>query len=398
MKKILLLNYCYPGQGTYLRCYYFGAYLARAGYSVDLVCASAESWDMWIRRKRPLKNLSVITLPSPIRPGSPIAYLLRTAIGVLWVLTKKYDLIHAFGAALPSTGIPIIISRWFGKKAKIALDWDDAWGDAYGPMFGRLSHAAITFLENKTPLWARPDAFTVVGRYFKVRLLKMGVPMDKINILPNGCDTNIVKPMNREAARAKVKWDKDDLILLSMGHNYFDSLITLFEAFSRVLEKRPSAKLKMLGSLLKVSKHTTRTNAILKKYDYLNGRIEWVGEVPRKRVGEYLSAADCLLLPMENSLLDEARAPIRIGDYLASGRPVVSNAVGYSRELLASAEPNAVCDNPDSSDEFAEKVLAVLDNPKLAEEIGKSGLELAEGKQNWKNICADLIAVYEKLI
>ncbi|MBI5179427.1 MAG: glycosyltransferase family 4 protein [Nitrospinae bacterium] len=394
MKKVLLLNYCWPGQGTYFRAYYFAKGLARAGYQVELVCASATAGDWGIHRRITPEGFTVVTLPSPIRPGAAAAYIMRTVLGSWRVLTGNYDAIHAFGTALPSTSVPAILARRFGKKAKILLDWDDAWGDAYGEMFSPLQHRLLTFLENKTPFWAAPDAVTVVSRYFHVKLLKAGFPENRIQVMPNGADTGIIKPIPRDSARADIGWPLDEKILLSMGHNYFGSLRVLLDTFAQVRAKKPKVKLKMLGKLLKVGKWVEKVEAILGEYAHLAADIEWLGEVPRNEIGKFLCAADCLLLPMHNGVMDEARGPVRLGDYLASGRPIASNAIGYTREILQSASPNAVCDDPDSTAEFAENVLHLIENQHFAELVGKAGLTLAQGKYNWDTIGEDVADLY----
>ncbi len=394
MRTVLLLNYYFPGSGVSFRVHYFAKYLSKAGYKVDLIYSSTKPWDLSIHTEKVNDNLTVITFPSVIRRDSPFSYLLRTFVGIYWALFKKYDLIHAFGVGLPSSSIPAIFARWFKKGTKIVVDWDDAFGEGYGKVFGFFSHAVIRFLENKTPILARPDAFTVVSRHFKIRLLKMGVSVEKINVIPNGADTELIKPIPMEEARKTVGWDIDGAIVLSMGHNYFGSLETLLETFSIVSQKRPGVKLKMLGRPMKVGRFAEVFDEILKRFDHLKEKIEWIGEAPREKVGPYLCAADCLLLPMENSVMDEARAPIRIGDYLASGRPVVSNAVGYTREVLSKAKPNGVCRDPDDGEEFANKILEVLSNPELADRMGSAGLELAEGEYNWDTICEKLEDVY----
>ncbi len=397
MKKVLLLNYCYPGQGTYFRCLYFAKSLSHAGYKVDLVCASERPGDWRVRSRVVSETLSVTTLPSPIRPGSVFAYMVRTVLGSWRVLTGGYDVIHAFGFALPSTSVPVILARYVRLKTKIVLDWDDAWGDAYGGVFSPVSHLALKFLEDKTPALARPDAFTVVSRYFHIRLLRMGTPIERIHEVPNGCDTEAVKPVPMEIARTRAGWRQDEQVILSMGHNYFGSLRILLETFALVRAKMPKTKLKMLGHVVKVGSWSGKIEETLKEFAHLSPHIEWLGEVPRGEVGKYLCAADCLALPMENGVMDEARGPIRLGDYLASGRPVVSNAVGYTRDILASIAPNALCEDPDDRQEFARLVVRVLEDRAFAQAVGKAGLDIARGKLNWQEVGAGVVFIYDGL-
>jgi len=397
LKKALLLSHSHPGQGTYYRCFYFAKSLSLAGYKVDIICASAREGDWGVRRRMVSETLSITTLPSPIRPGSPLAQVARTLLGTWRVFTGGYDVIHAFGFALPSISIPVILARRMGLKAKIILDWDSARGDAPAGMFSQFSHAARKLMENKITLVARPDAVTAVSRYFHIRLLKMELPMSRISVVPNGCDTETVKPMSREAARAGVEWNPDEQVILSMGHNYSGSLRALLEAFALVRAKKPKAKLKMLGYMAKTGKQAEKVDEVLREFAHLSPHIEWLGEAPRREVGKYLCAADCLALPMENSVTDGARGPVRLGDYLASGRPVASNAVGYTREILDSISPNAVCEDPDDRREFARIIIRVLEDPAFAQAVGKAGLELAQGRLNWRTVGAEVVAIHDGL-
>ncbi len=393
-RKALLLNYCYPGQGTYFRCLYFARGLAAAGWHIDLVCASAKAGDWRIRSHRLEEGITLYTLPSPWAPGSVPAYFIRTLIGVVWVLFGRYDVIHAFGTALPSTALPAAAARIFGKKAKRLLDWDDAWGEAYQEMFSRPAHILLAYFEDNAPRWAGPHGVTTVSRHFQTRLLKMGVPMERIHRIPNGADTALIRPIGRDAARLQAGWH-DEQVIVSMGHNYFGSLRILLRTFEEVRRRKPKAKLKMVGALLRVGKWEPKIDAILGEFAHLSPAIEWVGEVKPADLAAYLCAADVLVLPMQPGVMDEARAPIRLGDYLASGRPVVSNAVGYVREILEQGNAGMFCADPTDMHEFARKIVAVLDDASLARAMGEAGLRLATGAYNWREIGARVAAVYD---
>ena len=397
MKKVLFLNYCYMGQGTYHRCYQLAKYLADSGVEVDLICSTAKNWDWRIRYFALHHGLRLITLPGVIRPGHPLGYLLRTLIGIFWILTHRYDLVHAFAVALPSTAIP----AWFAKRVcrlPLVVDWDDAWGDGYQEMFGKLAHRTIAHLERSTPRWAKPDAVTAVSDYFVRQFERLEIPKHKINRLSNGADTAVIRPLPKAVARKKLGIGADEIIVMSMGHNYFSSLEILLESFELVRGELSSAKLYMVGQILKVGRWAKRTDEIWKKFSHLEKSIVHCGEVDYQReMSFYLSSADVLVLPMEVSVLDQARAPIRIGDYLAAGRPIASNALGYAREILSLAPCAKVNSNPSDARELGRNIVQLLRDKEISEQMGRAGRELAEGSMNWQSLGQQLLLLYNRL-
>ena len=111
----------------------------------------------------------------------------------------------------------------------------------------------------------------------------------------------------------------------------------------------------------------------------------------------YLSAADILALPMEDNPVEEARFPIRLGDYLCAGRPIVSNAVGEVKYYLE--EYNAgLTSPPDSPRKFADNILKVLRNKKLADELSKNARKLAEGELSRESVIKKVDSLIQSLL
>lgn len=96
-----------------------------------------------------------------------------------------------------------------------------------------------------------------------------------------------------------------------------------------------------------------------------------VGQKPYNLVPYYLCAADVLVLPnskkSENlraipySIYDTS--PIKLFEYMASGRPIVASNLPSVREVLN--EDNVVLFEPDNSRDLTEKVDFLLQNPEI---------------------------------
>ena len=136
---------------------------------------------------------------------------------------------------------------------------------------------------------------------------------------------------DRLEARAALGLAPDDKVLLSMGHTYTESLFALLDAYAVARQSVPGVKLLFLGKMHISEDFKNRMRAYEERFA---PDIRKVGEKSPAEVPHYLAASDALLLPMDDDPIEKARFPIRFGDYLASGVPVVSNAVGEIKRIM----------------------------------------------------------------
>jgi len=177
---------------------------------------------------------------------------------------------------------------------------------------------------------------------------------------------------------------------LAMGHTYLDSLRLLFEAFGLVLKTASDALLVVVGKVDIPDKFQS-------VYQQISHRVLLTGPKPFKEVPLYLSAADVLVLPMDNVPIEKARFPMRFGDYIAAGRPIISNAVGEVKYYLERYECGLTAEPTDVL-KMAEHIIYLLNNRNYGELLGKKARMLAEGDLAWKKIANDLSRVYQEVI
>lgn len=107
-----------------------------------------------------------------------------------------------------------------------------------------------------------------------------------------------------------------------------------------------------------------------------HGSVVWLGNVPRQTLLGLYQQARALLLPMEDTLGDEARFPTKLGEYLASATPVVVSSVGEPYRFLKN-EDTAYLAPAGNAEAFGKRVLDVLSDPVAAGVVGRKGRELA---------------------
>ena len=112
-------------------------------------------------------------------------------------------------------------------------------------------------------------------------------------------------------------------------------------------------------------------------------RICVPGYVDREELLALYRQASALLIPMFENANAIARFPTKLGEYLASGRPVVTSAVGEVPRFLQDGLSAIVC-APGDADAYAEAILALLRDPGTAAAIGREGRRVAEERFDYR--------------
>lgn len=99
----------------------------------------------------------------------------------------------------------------------------------------------------------------------------------------------------------------------------------------------------------------------------------------------YYKNAIALLIPLRPTFQDSARFPHKIGEYLASGNPVISTNYGEVKYYFKDMEDMLVADSYDIK-LFAEKMQFIIDNPEEAKKIGEKGKLIAVNKFDFRTM------------
>ncbi len=215
-------------------------------------------------------------------------------------------------------------------------------------------------------------------------LVKFGVDAEKIRIILNGVDVSLFKPGSRLEVRKKTSLDPAALYVGYIGSFYeWQGLRYIADAAKIVCGLDTRAKFLFLGSgadaeYLKtfVSKHS------------LEGRIEIRPAVPHAQIPEYISSLDiCISYP--NISRGSGTSPFKMYEYLASGRCVVSADILGMREEFGDT---VVYAPPESPEELAKVLLALLNDPEKRASLGEQGRLWVEKGHSWEAVAKEVAA------
>lgn len=324
--NVLMLNHNPLNVGTYLRCFFLARELVKQGLSVTLICSGDDAGFKVRRIER--EGVRHILLPK-LRHDFLFGHVLRAFLGCWFVLRLRYDILHAFAVSQPATAMPFVLARLFRKARRYVVDWDDLWAGGIACTLPFPLRNIEEYLELHVPRLA--SHVTVAGTMLEELALRH-FPKVTVARVVNGVNQDEIVEMPGEAARDRLNLSREVFYVGSLGNTYMgrclDVLFGIFASVDSEVGGR-QVRLLMIGDMPEEAMAPYRA-----KHEGIWDRIEFAGRQPYDRVKLYLRACDVLLLPMEDSVAERARSPIRLGDYVASGRPIVSNAVGEVRRTL----------------------------------------------------------------
>jgi len=231
---------------------------------------------------------------------------------------------------------------------------------------------------------------TVDAKCLKDIWVKMGVPENKIRVIPFGVDTTIFNPdVNGEAVRKKLQINKDDIVIISTRFFFNDhyNIDCLIKAIPLIQKNHKNVRflIKGAGPLENYLKRLTQKLNISKN-------VRFVGLVPHNEIAQYLSAAD---IYVSTCFVDSTS--VSLLEAMACGlAPVVTDILG-NQEWIENGV-NGFLFPPRNSEVLAEKVIQLIENQHLRKSFGERCVQIIKQKATWEKCVSDMEAIYTSLL
>lgn len=126
----------------------------------------------------------------------------------------------------------------------------------------------------------------------------------------------------------------------------------------------------------------------------LNGHVELTGYISDKELEENLAAADICMDPDPSSPLNDVSTWIKIMEYMAYGKPIVSFDLKETRYSARDAALFVPCNDEMA---FAKATATLMDDGDLRAKMGCFGRERVEKELQWSVVSKNLVAAYASL-
>jgi glycosyltransferase involved in cell wall biosynthesis len=297
-------------------------------------------------------------------------------------LELQPDVIHVF-KPVGYSGMVGTLLRVMAGHLPMVLDTDDwegrgGWADLKS--FPALLRHFITWQEHRSA--QRADAVTVASRVLEAQMWGLGLPPASVFYMPNGPNPtyrNDSRPSSEQTSELRriLGIDRDPMALY-IGHIAYESeLSLLIEALSEVIEQIPKLRVVIIGSGPGLE-HLR--NLVLERH--CSEHVLFTGWVTPSDTRAYLAAADLMLYPHRDSLVNRAKSPSKITAYMAMGKPIVASKVGEATFYLDNGHAGLLVE-PGNVTAFAEGMVAVLRDPERARLLGQRAWERIWTHYDW---------------
>ncbi|MEK7536898.1 MAG: glycosyltransferase family 4 protein [Patescibacteria group bacterium] len=182
--------------------------------------------------------------------------------------------------------------------------------------------------------------------------------------------------VSKTEARKKLNLPLDKKIVAYSGHLFkWKGVDTLIEA-ALILKEFLFVFIGGTDKDIKDSK------VLIKEHQAKN--ILFLGHKPYRDIPFYLKAADALVLPnkKEEKISELYTSPLKLFEYMASGRPIIASDLPSLREVLD--ENSAVFFESGDSSQLAESIKNILNNENLGRSISSRAFEKVKN-HTWEN-------------
>ncbi|NQE45707.1 D-inositol-3-phosphate glycosyltransferase [ANME-1 cluster archaeon GoMg2] len=296
-----------------------------------------------------------------------------------------YDLIHAH-AANPTIA-DLACLKNFGKIPFILTYHNDITKERYA---GKM----ISYAYNKTLgdfLLKNSNVIIATTKSYAEKSIRLKRFKHKIRVIPNGVNLNTFnKNIDEKKIRIHHSIPIQSKIILFVGAlEMYKGIKYLLKAFKQVLNYEMTSYLVIVGAGT-LSKQLKEMTVELK----ISDNVIFAGYVKDSDLPYYYSACDIFVLPSTSS--GEGFGIVQI-EALACGKPVICTDLPGVNEV----DPKEVASihvPPKDCEALADAILKLLENEKIAREMGEKGRKFVEEKYTWDKVSEMTEEVYLSLV
>jgi glycosyltransferase involved in cell wall biosynthesis len=380
---MLLENHSYPAD-VRVRCE--AESLTRSGYEVKVIaprargeCAREQIRGVSVSRYRLLSDRAGAG-------GLLVEYLLANLqlhSRALRELLRGVCVVHIHNP--PDT---LFAVAWAARLAgaRVIFDHHDLAPELFAAKFGggrRLALRALRFLERRT-MRSASHILAANESHRAIAIDRGGVNPESVTVVRNGPRLDMLGQSRPRAGNLS------EPLLVFVGsmasQDGVEELADIVHELERGFHLR--ARLTVVGDGPSRAELASRCTAL-----GLAARVQFTGRVTPEAVPAMLAAADICLDPAPCNPLNHCSTMVKVGEYLAAGRPVVAYRLRETVHTAGDAALFAPCGNRAA---FVQHIALVARDGKLRAELGRRGRDRA-CELTWEQSERALVSAYAQL-
>jgi glycosyltransferase involved in cell wall biosynthesis len=215
-------------------------------------------------------------------------------------------------------------------------------------------------------LWRRADVVIPVSGALRQRMVNSCVAAERIHVLPNAVDTDLFRAdVDGRAVRDRFHLANRFVIGFVGSFKAWHGIDLLLDAFQDLYRSDPQTHLLLVGDgpLRGALKEQVRNMG-------LEEAVTFAGGVPHGEIPQYLTTMDVAIAPYP-ALEEFYYSPLKLFEYMAAGRAVVSSRIGQVAEIITDGI-NGLLFEPGDRAGLVESIQRLRRNPELQTQLGRN--------------------------
>jgi len=290
------------------------------------------------------------------------------------------------------------------KKAPYIFNVSDLWPES-AVQLGLVSNKTLIALSERLEkrYYRKAKKLSAQTQGIVEGLKRKGVKPDDILFLPNGVDTELFRPREKDWELEKSLGLEGKTVILYAGTmGYAHGIETALEA-AEILQDRPESS----GHggeppggggepfFLFVGDGSERPRLEQIAREKALGNVRFIDFQPLEEVPRYYALSTISLSTLRRYKLAEGVRPSKIFPALASGRPLIYVGEGEGAEIVRESGGGIVLE-PENPGLLAETILALKNDPRRCRELAESGREYVIRNYSWRSIIRRWLAQLEQ--
>lgn len=239
------------------------------------------------------------------------------------------------------------------------------------------------------------DRIVSVTDKLKEELVNLyAVPESKINVINNGANTDLFKPMNQEKVKAELQLDESKKYVCFVGNlAAWQGVEFLIYAAPLILEKCPDVRFLIVGDGAVKNKLLEVTSEL-----GLSDKIIFTGRVPYESVPLYMNASDVCVAPfIKGRNAKIGLSALKTYEYLACGKPIVASSIPGVKDLIEFSG-GGISVSPEKPEELACAVVKLILNENMRALMGEKGRKYVVENHSWNGVAKKILDMCNDII
>ncbi len=282
-----------------------------------------------------------------------------------------------------------------GRPIPFVLEIRDIWPESIGAVAAMKSSLSMRFLQwLEIIMYRQADHIVTVGHGYQRQLVAKGVTAQRISIIMNGVDKDILSAVDTDPLSVRQQYDLGDAFVCSyIGTIGLACGLDIVMRAAQTLVERHDQRFKFLI----VGDGATRDELQRRSDEAGLTNVIFTGRQPKQRMASFLAASDVSLVHLIKTPLFETVIPSKIFEALGMRRPIIVGVAGDARELVQQSG-GGIAIEPENDAQLLEVLDQLRTEPSRCTEMGNSGYEFVNTHFDRDRLALEYLEILERCV